>query len=164
MGFLAQEFRHYLPQKALRVVVFCLFLTGCCLFGNQANAGCHLNTAGAAKEQFAGFTEHTLPEHAWWTVGPVERLYEGGRFIYYQVSTPLRPCNQPGCRGSVPEPKMSMPSATHSNRVSTLSLRSANAITTLLPDSSCEIRADGEFDAWVNPILDGPLRPPCTLA
>lgn len=156
-----EQFNRFRSQYGLRVGMLCLLLAS--VFANSSHAGCHRLDSQPGKLHFSGFTPETLAEVAWWTVGPVERFYEGGRFIYYEVSTPLRPCNQPGCRGSAPEPVMSIPPIAGSTRVTLLAGQRCTSFVSL-PDVDVRRKVSLSVSAWVNPILDGPLRPPCSVA
>ena len=145
-----------------RVVVVGLILCFSVTLTTNAQAGCKLGTRAEAKEQFPGFQVETLPKWSWWTLGPVERVYEGGRFIYYQVPTPFRPCNSPKCRGSIPEPAMSMPPLHQSSRVNLMSCGAALHQILLNAGDECQRVVEIRIE-WANPSADRPLRPPCSI-
>ncbi len=133
----------------------------CCLFALQSLvstgfAGCH--DRGAEVMVFDGEDAGGLPQWHWWTGDGVRRVYEGGRFTYYQVLGGALPCHGPSCDGRPARTSFTVVVSIDTQRVSP---PFSQPIARCLP---ARLRAQRLcFDSGVshsNPILPGPFRPP----
>ena len=118
-------------------------------------AGCDYAHSGPIT--MSGGQAGMLPEWGAWTTGPVQRVYSGGSFQYYQVSSDV-PCTAPECQGSVPESKISMPATVPNDRQVAQAVAASSSKLVFVSSGRFVSTNDAKP---LSPTLDGPLRPPC---
>ncbi len=107
---------------------------------------------------FDGGQPGSMPQWNWWTQGPVQRTYDGGKFTYYQVFQESLPCDGPGCRGSKPDSTFKSVALVDSHRSTWCFDRTPHDG---LPAEARRRLVSSDQRAAAPPTLDGPLRPPC---
>ncbi len=127
-------------------------------------AGCQLHAA--TNSTLVGGTPGTMAQGAWWTVGPVQCVYEYGQFTYYQLpdyQLPEEgglPCNGPQCHGRVPSERIGDAMVIDAQR------QSWHADAACAPTHGCVPRGVETLEDIAlppSPNLAGLLRPPQIL-
>lgn len=139
-----------------------LFALSSFLFGasSTANAaGCHYQQFQGV-QTFEGGKDGRFAQFYLWSSGPVMRVYEGGRIVYYQVPTQTLPCKGPNCNGSEPTNTMKVVASPSTQRV-TLDLVALN-------NSAGDGSASSERHSWDDDLVgnlraDSLFRPPRLL-
>ena len=130
------------------------------LLGAQASYGAGCQQSADRSNLFEGGQAGRLPRCGWWTKGPLVRIYEAGKFRYFQVPTGKAPCHGPSCRGSAPEHTFTLPATNESNRVNLLCDQVSGR--ELFVPAPGRRHATETFIPPTSPVLAGPLRPPRT--
>ncbi len=84
-------------------VYMCVCVLLCVVSEATHASGCHYQPVGekvVSGEQFTGGKDGRVAQFYMWTTGPMRRVYEGGRFFYFQMPTEQMPCDGPNCRPS----------------------------------------------------------------
>lgn len=123
---------------------------------NNALAGCHYQ-GSAQQETFQGGTDGRYAEYCWWSQGRLQRVYEGGRMVYYQIPSESVPCEGPNCRGSEPSESVRLVTTSPSHRVS---LDLAMDRRELPAPTRTQRLQYADALQIISPTLDGILRPP----
>ncbi|MFN3191701.1 MAG: hypothetical protein ACE361_14415 [Aureliella sp.] len=147
---------HFGAERVATAII--LLLVGfVCAPSAALASGCDYRHGGD-EVLMSGASSGRIASFYWWTQGPVIRVYENGRFSYYQAPTKQSPCEGPDCRGT--------PSKSTFQEVA-INTSDSNYSASPLFDSFCSVvpprkrDAFGEFStAYCMPHLAISTRPP----
>lgn len=149
---------HQARKSALQAFGLLLCLSG--VFSVDApiahSAGCHL-ASETPQDSWNGGSPGRLDPWRWWTVGPVQRTYDAGRFDYYQVPSEAANCRGPACRGSTPEREISLVSTCNQSR---LTFGTVRRLANACPTPPATRRVAFLCLGHTNPDHPGLFRPP----
>ena len=143
-------------RRLLTLVGRLLLLAGCLAVPSTAvGAGCHYSAP--QNSLHPGGQPGRLASGAWWTISPVQCVYSGGKFTYYQFSATALPCDGPSCRGSTPEDSLTYTVTLDLQRLTLHGDPSQPSFAGLAPPA--EMRRIDDLRP-TSPVHSGPLRPP----
>ena len=149
----------FLFSRVARLGLLCALSICMGLTGNLAQAsGCRYSHSSQSQLFQAG-SQSRFARFFLWSSGSVQRIYEDGRFVYYQVPTEPPPCDGPSCRPAEPGTSFQSATTVESQRLTVDAKRTA---ATPIPPAASRPLCSVEQQCAPSHVLDGPLRPPCT--
>lgn len=140
----------------LRIVAVCLVFGGWAGTASTAQAaGCRYSSN--SPEVFYGHQQGVIAQDYWWTTGPLQRIYEDGKLLYFQIPLGRPPCHGPDCNASDPISTSTTTFIVSSHRINFASSASSPAYAPMEPQDRIAPLQDV---LPASPILSGPFKPP----